>query len=260
MSTKRLRIVLLHTWYHFLHSTETWVDVFWNPGIQIWVYALIALSFAKSGDARGLFVMVGMIFWNVIWVGEYAIAVGALWEIWSQSFSSMFITPLSMEEYIVGQMISGTVKSLLAVAMSSFIAYLLYHFSVFSLGYMNIVYILELLVFSWALGLMILSLIFRFSTQVQSMSWALVFLVQPLGAVFYPVSVLPEQIRTVAYALPATYVFETIRGQLTTGVVDWHALGIAAVLSVLWFAAGWVIFQFTYAQAKRSGAFARLEG
>ncbi len=260
MSTKRLVIVLLHTWYHFWHSTETWVDIFWNPAIQIWIYALIALSFARSGDSRGLYVIVGMIFWQIIWVGEYAITIGALWEIWARSFSSLFISPLSMGEFIVGQMISGTIKSFLAVAMSSIIAFILYHFSVFSIGWMLPIYYIEFLVFSWAIGVMVLSLIFRYSTQVQSLSWALVFLVQPFGAVFYPVTVLPTSIRWISYTLPVTYVFETIRRQITTGVIDWHALGIASVVNAIWIVAGWIIFQRTYRAAKRSGAFARLEG
>lgn len=260
MSIQRIKTVLRHTAYHFFHSTETLVDVFWNPAIQLWVYALIALSFVQSGDPRGISVMIGMIFWNVIWVGEYAITVGALWEIWSRSFSSMFITPLTMEEYIAGQMISGTIKSFLAVVMSSVIAYLLYQFSIFSLGWMNIVYFVELLVFSWAIGLLVLSLIFRFSTQVQSLSWALIFLVQPFGAVFYPITVLPEQIRWIAYGLPVTYVFETIRAQVTQGTIDWNALLLASGLNCIWFLCGWLVFQFTYREAKRSGAFARLEG
>ena len=260
MNTNRLKIVLLHTWYHFSHSVETWADVFWQPAIQIWVYTLIALSFAAAGDARGTNIMMGMIFWNFIWVGEYAITVGALWEVWARSFSSLFISPLTMEEFIVGQMISGTIKSLLAVVMSSVMAYLLYHFSVLTLGWMALVYTAELLVFSWALGVMILSLIFRFGMQVQSLSWALVFLIQPIGAVFYPVSVLPKSIQWISYSMPATYVFETMRGQLTHGTIDWRALAIGGILDLVWFALGWIIFQITYKSVKRSGAFARLEG
>ena len=254
MSSKRLKVVLLHTWYHFWHSTETWVDIFWNPVIQTWIYVLIAASFAQGGDQRGLFVIVGMIFWQIVWVGQYAICVGALWEIWARSFSSLFISPLTMSEYIVGQMISGAVKSLLAVAMTSLVAFFLYHFSLFSLGWMVPIYYGELLLFSWATGLMVLSLIFRYSTQVQSLSWALIFLVQPFGAVFYPLTVLPESIRWVAYSLPVTYVFETMRGQLTTGTIDWHALGIATIINVVWMVVGWIIFERTYAAAKRNGS------
>ena len=260
MHRNRIPFILLHTWYHFLHSVETWVDVFWNPAIQIWVYVLIAVSFQESQGHQGLFIMIGMIYWNAIWVGEYAIAVGALWEIWARSFSGLFITPLSMTEFIAGQMLSGTVKSILAIIMSDAIAYFLYKFSILSLGWMNAIYIFELLVFSWAIGIMILSMIFRYSTQIQSMSWALVFLIQPLGAVFYPLSVFPPQVRWISYWLPATYVFESIRTQFVSHSINWHALAIAAILDILWFVAACIIFRLTYRQAKISGAFARLEG
>lgn len=260
MRINRLKIVLLHTWYHFRHSPETWVDVFWNPAIQIWVYALIAASFQQTGGHQGLFIMIGMIFWNAIWVGEYAIAVGALFEIWARSFSSLFITPLSMTEFIVGQMISGAIKSLLAIIMSAIIAYFLYNFSIFSIGWMNVIYIIELLIFSWAVGILTLSMIFRYSTQVQSISWALVFLIQPFGAVFYPVSVLPIQIRWISYGLPATYIFESIRKQLLTGTIDWPTLGIATLFNSIWFIIACLVFQYTFHQAKKTGAFAKLEG
>jgi ABC-2 type transport system permease protein len=260
MNTRRLTFVALHTWYHFLHSTETWVDIFWNPAIQIWIYALIALSFSKNNDPRGMYIFAGMIFWQIIWVGQYAITIGALWEIWARSFSSMFISPLSMNEFIVGQMFSGFVKSLMAVVMSCVISYGLYHFSLFMLGWMIPLYYMEFLVFSWSAGLLVLSLIFRYSTQVQSLSWALIFLVQPFGAVFYPVTILPESIRWISYSLPVTFVFETIRKQMVTGIVDWQAMITASVLNGIWFVIGWSIFQYTFKAAKRSGAFARLEG
>lgn len=260
MNKGRLLAVLLHTWYHFTHSMETWVDLFWSPLIQMWVYALIALSFSHTNSTQGLYVILGMIFWNIIWIGQYSITVGALWEIWAQSFSSMFITPLSMEEFIVGQMISGTVKSLLTLGISAVIGFFLYHFSILTLGWVVAIYFVELLMFSWAIGVMVLSLLFRYSTQVQSLSWAIVFLVQPFGAVFYPVTVLPLSIRWISYGLPATYVFETMRMQVSKGIVDWQALGVGGALSVVWFIFGWKIFHRAYNRAKQSGAFARLEG
>ena len=157
-------------------------------------------------------------------------------------------------------MISGAVKSVLAVAMTSIVAFYLYHFSIFSIGWMLPIYYGELLLFSWATGFMVLSLIFRYSTQVQSLSWALIFLVQPFGAVFYPVTVLPVEIRWISYGLPVTYVFETIRTQMTSGTIDWPALGVATVVNVVWMAVGWWIFQQTYRASKRNGSFARLEG
>lgn len=261
MSIQRINIVLLHTWYHFTHSMESWVDLLWNPILQMIVFIFIASSFAKSGNEQQARSMIlGMIFWNVVWVGQYAIAVGALWEIWSRSFSSLFITPLSMGEFLIGQMISGFFKSLAAFSMSAVIGYWLYHFSIFSFGVMLPLYYLEILLFSWGAGFLILSLIFRFGTEVQALSWALVFLVQPFGGVFYSPTVLPQAVRWITYLFPTTYVFESMRSQLRTGVPEWRFLLYATIASILYIIVGYVVLKRSLASAKRSGAFARMEG
>lgn len=261
MNLGRINIILLHTWYHFLHSMETWVDLFWNSAVQMIVFVFIAKSLASgAGTDASVAIVLGMIFWNIIWTGQYAIAVGALWEIWSRSFSSLFITPLSINEFLVGQMISGFIKSVAAFAMAAVIGYWLYNFSVFSLGGMLPIYYLELLIFSWAAGFFVLSLILRYGTDVQAMSWALIFLVQPFGGVFYPVSVLPQTVAWVGYLIPTTYVFDAIRAQLANGSIPGNLLFYATLLNIFYLALGHLVLIRSIDSAKHSGAFARMEG
>lgn len=261
MSAQRISIVLLHSWYHFKHSMETWVDLFLNSIVQMVVFIFIALYLSGGVNSeRGTFMLAGAILWNAIWVGQYGITIGALWEIWHKSFSSLFVTPLSIEEFIVGQMISGFIKAIAALAVTGGIGYLMYGFSLFELGGMLAVYIMELMLFSWALGLFVLALIIRFGTSIQSLSWMLVFLFQPIGAVFYPVTILPEVVRPIAYALPITYIFEAVRYQLTMGTVHGQNLAIATIMNIIVLIASYVFLKFIYAQAKKSGAFARMEG
>ncbi len=93
MNIQRIKTILIHTWYHFTHSMESWVDLLWNPVVQILVFAFIGKSLTAGSDqivAQNM--VLGMIFWNIIWIGQYAIALGALWEIWSASFNTMFVT------------------------------------------------------------------------------------------------------------------------------------------------------------------------
>lgn len=261
MNLGRINIILLHTWYHFLHSMETWVDLFWNSAVQMIVFVFIAKSLASgAGTDASVAIVLGMIFWNIIWTGQYAIAVGALWEIWSRSFSSLFITPLSINEFLVGQMISGFIKSVAAFTMAAAIGYWLYNFSIFTLGAMLSIYYLELLVFSWAAGFFVLSLILRYGTDVQAMSWALIFLVQPFGGVFYPASVLPQTISWIGYILPTTYVFDAIRAQLASGSVSSNLLIYATLLNLLYLVLGYFVLHRSIDGAKRTGAFARMEG
>lgn len=259
MNGQRIKTILLHTWYHFTHSMETWADLFWIPILQLLVFVFIASSLGGGGEVQARAMILGMIFWNIIGVGQYAIAVGALWEIWSKSFSSLFITPLTLEEFLVGQMISSLFKSFLAFGLSAVVGFWLYQFSIFTFGWMLPVYIVELLIFSWAAGMLVLSLIFRFGPDVQALSWSFVYLIQPIGAVFYPVAVLPTSLQWIARTLPTTYVFEAMRHELQSGQVDTANLVVATILNILYFVVGYVVLRWSFWRAQRTGAFARME-
>lgn len=261
MKSHRIKTILLHTWFHFSHSVETWVDLLWNPIITVLVFAFIsqALS-AQAASHYAIYIMLGIVLWNIVWVGQYTIAVGALWEVWSRSFSNMFITPLTLEEFLVGQMISSIIKSIISVLISAGIAYAFFHFSLLSLGWLLILYFIELLVFSWGIGMFVLSLIFRYGTIIQSLSWAIVFLLQPFGGVFYPVTVLPEQIRWITYGVPTTYLFESMRQQLVTGNPNHQYIAIGTLLTLVYFLAGYAMLRLRYKQAKENGSFAKMEG
>jgi ABC-2 type transport system permease protein len=261
MNSNRIKISLLHTVYHLTHSMETWVDLFWNSSLQMLVFGFLAVAFAKAQNPLyGTYMIAGLVFWNIIWSAQYGITVGVLWEIWSRSFSSLFITPLTLEEFLVGQAISGAIKGLASLLITAVIGAVVYKFSLLTFGWFLPIYFLELFLFGVSAGMFVLSLIFRWGTQVQSLSWAIVFLIQPFGAVFYPVTVLPEQIRWIAYLFPTTYVYETIRGQIANGSVNIPYLGIATLVNLVYFFVSYWFLRITHEASKRSGAFARLEG
>lgn len=262
MNIHRIQTVLLHTWYHFLHSMETWVDVFWSSALNILVFVFIAQSL--GGGTRNLAapssIIIGIILWQFIWCGQYSIAVGALWEIWSRSFGTIFITPLTLEEFLVGQMISGVAKGIAAALIGGVFAFFLSHYSILSLGWPLAAYIVELIVASWSIGMFVLALIFRLGMSVQSLSWALVYLLQPFGGMFYPIAILPIWIQRISWMIPSTYVFEGIRYQLTNGDINVTYLVSATALNVLYLVVSYVTLRATITWAKQSGAYARMNG
>lgn len=261
MSIHRIKISMLHTWYHFTHSMETWVDLFWNSSLQMLIFAFIAVVFSnESNPLQGTYMIAGMVFWNILWSAQYGITLGILWEIWSHSLSSLFMTPLTLEEFLIGQALSAIIKALVAVMVTATIAWFVYHFSLTQFGWWFWVYFIELFAFGLSMGMVVLSMIFRWGTDVQSLSWSMVFLVQPIGAVFYPVSVLPPFIQKIAWCLPPTYVFETIRQQIRNGTVNGSSLLIATLVNTIFFIVSYLILHWTHQASKRSGAFARLEG
>jgi ABC-2 type transport system permease protein len=259
MNPGRIRAVLLHSWYHLNHSVETWVDLFWFSLINVFVFGLITVYFLQGDSLMSGYMFMGLILWEVLYVGQYSITVGALWEIWSKSFTSLFITPLTLGEFIFGHMIGGLLKSVAVLLFTGIISIIFYDFSIFSLGWILIIIIIELLIFAWTSGIFILAIIIRFGTTIQPLAWGLIFLFQPLSAVFFPVEVLPSSIRWISFALPVTYVFETARDKLAYGTINWQFILIATVLNILYFLASIWFVQSMLSWGKKTGSFARME-
>ncbi len=260
MRYRRVKSVVIHAWHHLTHSVETWVDIFWYPLIQAFVFGGMALFFAShAGREAAQFVVLGLLLWYAMEAGSYSVAIGILWEVWARNFSTLFVSPLTIEEFVVGHMIFGLFKQTMTVLALSFVAYLTFHFSILSIGITLPIHLLLLMVFGWVVGMIALSLILRFGTRIQSVAWGLVYIIQPIVGVFYPVAVLPEMVQKIAFALPPTYVFESARHAVQSGSPRWDYLGIAAILDIAGLAFMYVVMKAAWERARRAGSLARME-
>ncbi|MBS3165228.1 ABC transporter permease [Candidatus Woesearchaeota archaeon] len=258
MNVIRIRAVLLHSWYHFTKSRETWVDIIWFPLVSVLVFGFMSQYLGEGSKVR--FLLLGFLLWQVITAAQYSVTMSALWEIWGGSLSSLFITPLTLGEFVLAQMLSASFKALAVFAFTSGLAWLLYGTNILTLGPMLALYLLELMVFGWSAGMFILGLILRYGTNIQSLAWGLIFVVEPLAGVFYPVDALPAALRWLALLLPPTSVFEAARSQFTAGIVPWGLLLVGTALNAACFLLAALFLWRMFHRAKESGMFAKLEG
>ncbi len=105
----------------------------------------------------------------------------------------------------------------------------------------------------WSLGLVVSGLVLRFGQGAEGLAWAVVFLIQPVSGVYYPISVLPEWLQIIAAALPSSHVFEGMRALLIDEVFRADLLMNAVALNVLWLAAGLGIFLYVVRLARDKG-------
>lgn len=256
----RVKAVVLHASHHLLHSVETWMDIFWFPMLQAFVFGGLAVYLSQlQGNDSGRYIVMGIILWYAMEAGSYSIAVGTLWEVWAHSFSSLFVSPLTIEEFIAGHMIFGLFKQIATVTVLSIVGYVTFHFSIFSLGISLPVHLLLLILFGNVIGMFTLGIILRFGTRLQSLAWGLIYIIQPVVGVFYPISVLPEWMRMVARLLPPTYVFESARSAVEFGKPLWGNLGIAAVLILCYIILSYRFMKSMWEWARTTGALARME-
>ena len=91
-----------------------------------------------------------------------------------------------------------------------------------------------------------------------ALAWAVPFLLQPLCAVFYPVSVLPMPMQKIAWFIPATHVFEGMRYILAGGKNPDGYLLWACGLNALYWTASVVFFGAMLARARERGSLAKI--
>lgn len=262
MSTTRIKAVLWQELYITRNSLEIILDLFFFSIMSVTVFGFVSLFLSGSiNSAAAHYLLLGILLWEIVRITQYSMSVGSLWNIWSRNLSNMFITPLSLKEFIFAQMISGTVKALFTFIIISLISLAIFDFNIFSIGIVNLLFaFVNLTIFSWTIGIVILGLIFRFGSRIQALAWGLIFLFQPLTAAFFPVKILPYFLQVVAYALPPTYVFESARNALTDPFVNWNFVGITLIQNIIYFLIAIWFFNIMLKKSKDTGQFARMEG
>lgn len=261
MSLSRIWGILLQEVYITKRSVEVLIDLpFFSltTAIAFGFISIFLSSVTSSTVARYLFL--GMLLWEIVRVAQYSMSLEALWNIWSRNLSNMFITPLTIAEYIVAQMISATVKALLIFGTMSLIAATVFSFNLYSMGLDSLALLfVNLLFFAWSMGLVVLGIIFRFGTRIQALAWGLVFLFPPLTGTYYPITVLPPPLQVLARAIPVTYVFEAARASLQNPGVQWGAMFTALVENAAYFGLAIAFFGYMYRRSMQTGQFASNE-
>jgi len=79
------------------------------------------------------------------------------------------------------------------------------------------------------------------------------FALMPISAVYYPIDVLPEWLRAVAWALPPAHVFEGMRAILVENRIRADLALWAALLDILYLAGAAWFFLTCFARARRDG-------
>ena len=154
---------------------------------------------------------------------------------------------------IAGLTCISFLRTLLGVLPATFVAIPLYHYSIYEIGLPLIAFFVNLLVFGWALGMMITALILRAGLGAESFAWLAVFAIAPISAIYYPVSVLPDWLQAVAWAMPPAYVFEGMRAVLFETSFRGELLMQSMALNAFYFALGLIAFLYSFRVARRRG-------
>tara|TARA_B100000579_G_scaffold282945_1_gene234323 strand:+ start:151 stop:531 length:381 start_codon:yes stop_codon:yes gene_type:complete len=113
---------------------------------------------------------------------------------------------------------------------------------------------LSLYIFGITLGLFVSSGLLRYGPAFENIAWSSLFLLAPLGCIYYPIEILPELLQTLARILPLVYIFEEARSILVNQYVDYSSIKNAFLLNGFYLLIGILLFYYSFQQARKKGS------
>ncbi|MDQ6619430.1 MAG: ABC transporter permease [Pseudomonadota bacterium] len=256
-SWRRIRALVRRHSYLLLKSWPRLVSMAYYPTVTMVLWGFLTIYLAPSTSflqsAPGFFIG-AVLLWDVLFRGQLGVSLTYIEELYARNLGNLFVSPLTLPEFIAGQLVMSLLRTLIGVGGACVFAYLLFHYSIFSLGFPLIGFFVELLVFGWAIGLAVSGMIMRWGLGAEELAWAAIFLIAPVSGVYYPISVLPPALRMLANALPSAHVFEGMRAVLLEGRFPWDHFWAGAVLDVVYLAIGILLFTLAVRRARKTGA------
>ncbi len=255
-SPLRVATMVLRYWYLLKGSWPRILELAYWPTMQVIMWGFLTTFLAQNTNlfvqAFGI-LLSAVLLWDVLFRGQLGVSISFLEEMWSRNLGHLFVSPLRSYELLASLMTISLIKTVIGVVPASLLAFAFFDFSIYSLGLPLIAFFFNLIVMGWAIGLVMSGMVLRYGLGAESLAWVAVFALAPLSAIYYPVAVLPEWAQVIAYVLPASHVFEGMRGILIDGVYRPDLMWTASLLNVVYLAAGAAAFLAFFRRARTLG-------
>ena len=256
-SPRRVGAMVLRYWYLLRSSWPRMLELVYWPAVQMFMWGFLQLYISSNAGffARAGATFIGaVLLWDILFRGQLGFSISFLEEMWARNMGNLMISPLRPVEFIAALMIMSLIRLAIGMVPVSLLAIAFFGFNLYGLGLALAAFFVNLILTSWAIGILVSGLVLRNGLGAESLAWTFMFLLLPLTCVYYPVAVLPGFMHPLAWALPPTYVFEGMRALLIDQTFRTDLMLEALALNAVLFAATSVSFAALLAGSRRNGS------
>ena len=207
----------LRYWYLLRSSWPRLLELVYWPTMQMLVWGFLQLYLARNTSSLAHIsgTLIGaVLLWDVLFRGQLGFSMSFLEEMWSRNIANLMMSPLRPVEFVAALMLMSLIRLAIGMLPVTALALVFFGFNIYALGFALAAFFANLVLTSWAIGLLVSGLVLRNGLGAESLAWSLMFLLLPLCCVYYPVETLPAWLQPVSWALAPTYVFEGLRAAL----------------------------------------------
>ena len=264
----RVGAVVLRHVYLLRSSAPRLLELVYWPMVQLltWGFLQSFIGQSLSGQSgagvaptRGLLIAGGtligsMLLWDTMFRAQIGFSASFLEEMWSRNMANLFMSPLRSMEFAGALMLVSLIRLVIGLVPVTLFALYFFGFNLWTLGFALVFFFVNLVMTSWAIGLVVSGLILRFGMGAEGLAWSMLFLLMPFACVYYPVAVLPGWLQIFAWMLPPTYVFEGMRAALIDHVFRGDLMAWAFAINIALLAAALWLFVALFDNARRAGS------
>ena len=252
MNLNKMYGLYLRHFYLIKSSLPRVLDLIYWPTIQIILWGFISKFFSIYSDyysnTLGV-ILTCAILYDILFRSSISFNMLFLEEIWSRNFTNLFIAPLKLREIITSLIFTALIRTLIGLVPAIILTSPLFGVSIIKLGFPLLLLFLSLYIFGITLGLFVSAGLIRFGPSFENIAWSSLFLLAPLGCIYYPIEILPNFFQIIAKGLPLVYIFDETRNILLNDFINYENLKTAFMLNVVYLTFGIFLFYFSFLRA-----------
>ena len=257
MNFNRMYGLFLRHFFLIKSSFPRILDLIYWPSIQIILWGFISKFFSTYSDyynnTVGI-ILTCAILYDFLFRSSISFNMLFLEEIWSRNFTNLFIAPMKISEIIISLVFTALIRTLIGLVPAILLTSPLFGISILNLGVPLFFLFLSLYIFGITLGLFVSSGLIRFGPSFENIAWSSLFLLAPLGCIYYPIEILPEFFQILAKGLPLVYIFDETRNILVNNFVNFENILYAFYLNAIYLLIGISLFYFSFSKAREKGS------
>ena len=257
MNLNKMYGLFLRHFYLIKSSLPRVLDLIYWPTIQIILWGFISKFFSIYSDyynnTLGI-ILTCAILYDILFRSSISFNMLFLEEIWSRNFTNLFIAPLKLKEIIISLIFTALIRTLIGLVPAIILTSPLFGVSILKLGFPLLILFLSLYIFGITLGLFVSSGLMRYGPSFENIAWSSLFLLAPLGCIYYPIEILPEFFQVIAKGLPLVYIFDETRNILINGLVSYENIKQAYLLNLIYLIFGICLFYISFLKARVKGS------
>jgi ABC-2 type transport system permease protein len=256
MNFNRMYGLFLRHFYLIIGSFPRILDLIFWPSIQIILWGFISKFFTTYSDyynnTAGI-ILTCAILYDFLFRSSISFNMLFLEEIWSRNFTNLFISPLKIQEIIISLVFTALIRTLIGLVPAIILTSPLFGISILTLGLPLLLLFLSLYIFGITLGLLVCSGLLRFGPSFENIAWSSLFLLAPLGCVYYPIEILPNFFQLLAKSLPLIYIFDEARNILVNNTFNYKNIFFAYTINLIYITVSIKLFYYSFYKARKKG-------